>query len=184
MALFHKNKKFPKYPASSLSNLPKYESQMDEHEFGEVNTSMMKNDDYNMSSGYSPVADEMPQMPEMKPMNLPDLNIPIRRPEKFDLRLPEMREEPTPARERFPEKVYSNAMNDNSPIYVKLEDYKKAIRNISFIRDKLNEAENVLRDIMELKKEEDQQLVQWQKELIVIKSKLLEVDNGLFEVSR
>ena len=191
MGLFHKNKKFPKYPkGSSLPNLPKYESQTEEYykpdqSHKPIHPILKEKEHMPKLKFKEDLDDSYPTLPKMPELH-EDLDLPIRRPEKFELRSMEEHEEPKMdfPRERSPEKVYSSPVQDSGPIFVKLDDYKKAVKNISFIRDKLDDAEDLLADIMDIKKEEDQQLADWHREITEIKNKLLEVDKELFEVHR
>ena len=211
MSLLNKHTKFPRYPksASSLSALPKYEPQVaesmekqsyyDMHD-SDIHDSSIELPPFDMplqkqampSSARPSMATEPLEKPTFPSQRSSDdlsrLDLPLRLPGNYDLRAPIVQEsavqEPYFERkqERTPEAV--TMLQDNEPIYVKLEEYKKAVRNISFIRDKLDEAEQILVDIMQLKKEEDQQMMDWHKEITEIKNKLMEVDRGLFEVHK
>ncbi len=195
MALFNKHNKFPRYPkSSSISSLPKYESQTD--------------DGFDKQNYYEEMKDEHEEakkpdfFPNMKEYELEkpafptlgeDFNIPLRRPDKFELRTPEVKEE-TPeesfmsemAQKSYVPERFSSPMagSGSEPIYVRLEEYRKAVKNIAMIRDKLDNAEELLTEILQIKKEEDDQISAWHKEITEIKNKLMEVDKDLFEVHR
>ena len=197
MGLFNKHKKFPKYSkgAGSISNLPKYEAQMPEEgdsryyempDKERTNFSRMENEDARTS--------KMPEMraeyerPSFKPSpEEPDFELPTRLPGKIELREPMKVPLSEPVRESV-ERSYNPVGNygnvGSEPIYVKLDDYKKAVKSIALIRDKIEEADELIGKIVQLKKEEDQQLNEWHREITEIKNKLMEVDRTLFEVDR
>ncbi len=193
MDLF-KKKKFPQYikETPSLPNLPKYESQFGDQEFKRTS----KHDVIDYEMGKPALDFEKPEFKAISDIGYKeDLNIPTRMPSKFELRTPEIKETsfnqsivPTniPYEEKPVQEISAKMMGTEmeQPIYVKLEDYKKAVKNISLIKDKLNETENIIVEIMNLKKAEDDQISVWQKEITEIKNKLLEVYKGLFEVNR
>lgn len=179
---FFKKKKFPKYVkgSSDLSHLPSYESQMEDY---------AKPDKLPKPKMLIPKFPKIPKTAFEKPVlekpsysAFPEeelsLDIPNRVPDKFELR-----EEPE---ESLHEKSYASLppVGGTEPIYVKIEDYKKAVKSISIINDKLNEAEDLLNEVIDLKKEEDGQLSEWHREMAEIKSKLMDVHKSLFEVGR
>ena len=161
MALF-KKKTFPKYPKkpmpSSLPDLPRYESQMEEPEEQEIEQHFMK--DYRP---YTPA-------PEFH-----EIDMPRRMPSKPELRMPE------PMFDEYPQRQMQQGRNDE-PLFVKIEEYKAAVKNIGIIKSKLNEIESLLGDITRLKQQEDAQLAAWHREITEVKTKLLEIDQKLFEV--
>ena len=164
-SMFKKKKKFPKYPKSDyMPDLPRYESQIDKPSMPKLE------DDY----------PDYPRMPEF-PKDLPELNIPIRKPDKFELRKPELREPYKPPRyiASSPESI---AQESIGPIFVKLEGYKDAVKNFNLIKSKIKEVESILADLSNIKKEEDAILESWNKEVMTIKTKLMEIDHELFEV--
>ncbi len=199
MSLLNKHSKFPRYPkpASSLSNLPHYESQMNEPAekqsyYDEPQDSSFELPPFEMPSEkqasspparFPPTTGTSEKSSFSPPQDLSRLELPARRPANYDLRMPPLQEQSLEnKKERMPDTM--NMLQDTEPIYVRLEEYKKAVKNISFIRDKLDEAEQILSEIMQMKKEEDQQMMDWYKEITEIKNKLIEVDRGLFEVHK
>ena len=175
MALFNKKKEFPKYPKIASLPVPKYERTMED--MAEPKT-------------FSRLPEIPRKFPEqelsMKPF--PDLGpslfdeMPQRKPEKIELRSPEPYSDImyTPQREM----PMGFSSDSSQPLFVKLEDYKNAIKSLQEVRTKINEAESILSDLMEMKRKEDAQLTRWQAEISDVKTRLLEMDRQLFEVSR
>lgn len=72
-------------------------------------------------------------------------------------------------------------VGEEKPLFVKVEKYKTAVKHIDEIKSKLAEAEKVLRNLNNIKSEEEQEIKAWQEDIDEIKAKLMEVDKSLFE---
>lgn len=68
------------------------------------------------------------------------------------------------------------------PLYVKVSKYKTVLSQMDIIKARLNEAEQILNKLMEIKSNEDRELEKWQSDLAEIKDKLISIDNSLFEI--
>ena len=68
-----------------------------------------------------------------------------------------------------------------SPVFVKIEDYKDIVDVLELIKDRLAEAKRTLADINELKNDEDSELELWGSTLNEIEKKLEVIDRTLFE---
>lgn len=198
MALFKRKDKFPKYidTSSGMLNLPKYESQISDEKYDEPENlklpimpkALVRIERPKISTNFEELADHYD---DKYPEDL-NLNMPIRSPGKFELRNPLEESKPiikepiVKEQPRFvPERIHEPITEPTGePIYVKLEDYKKAVKSIALIKEKLEETEDLLVDLTDLKQEEDQQLNQWTKEVADIKSMLMEIYKDLFEVGR
>ena len=166
MSLF-KKKTFPKYPKksipSSLPELPRYESQMEvPEEEPEIE-----------QSSYAPSYRAYQPVPEFH-----EIDLPRRMPSKPELRMPEPMFDDYSKRSQMPQQ-----RRNDEPLFVKIEDYKTAVKNIGVIKSKLNEIEAMIGDVMRLKQQEDAQLTAWHREITEVKTRLLEIDQGLFEVN-
>lgn len=71
---------------------------------------------------------------------------------------------------------------DQSPLFVKVDNYKHVLETLKKLRAKLSDAENVLAKLDSLKTEEDKELEAWKSGLDAIKNQLLAIDKKLFEV--
>lgn len=67
------------------------------------------------------------------------------------------------------------------PVYVKLDEYKDIIDVMGLIRNKIQEARNVLDKLNELKNEEDSELEIWKTELDDVEKKIEFMDKAMFE---
>ena len=114
-------------------------------------------------------------MARSKPIELPRLDEPKR---PMFPRLNETRYNSSPR----VEDVRSVSMMDDKPIFVKIEKYKEALRTIKDIKERVNDAEGILRKIHGIRRTEEAELLHWEKELSDIKTKMLKIDKGLFEV--
>lgn len=68
----------------------------------------------------------------------------------------------------------------NEPIFVRIDKFQAAIKNINDIRRQISEIESYLAEIRKIKAKEEQELQEWQQEILEIKSKLDSVDKTLF----
>ncbi len=67
------------------------------------------------------------------------------------------------------------------PVFIKIDEYKEIIDTISLIKAKINESKNLIKQINDLKNEEDNELEVWSNELDEIERKIHYVDKTLFE---
>ena len=109
-----------------------------------------------------PPAKPFPKFPEFekKDGGLEPLNIPIRRPPMF----------------------HESEVDKRVPLFVKISKYKTVISNIHYIKEKVQESENILSKLDVIKSEEDRELDSWHENLNEIKERLLEIDEKLFEM--
>ena len=73
---------------------------------------------------------------------------------------------------------------DNKPMFIKVEEYKEVKQMIDLLKGKLNEAKQVLGDIEELKKQEEQQTIQWRSELDEVEQRVELMDTILLDSNR
>jgi len=72
-------------------------------------------------------------------------------------------------------------MEEGAPVFVKIKDYKDVLEVFELIKDKLKHAKHALREIDELKKEEDSELELWGATLDELEEKVNKIDGVLFE---
>ena len=72
-------------------------------------------------------------------------------------------------------------MKEGAPVFVKIKDYKDVLEVVELINGKLKQAKNALREINELKKEEDSELELWGATLDELGEKVNKIDSVLFE---
>ena len=66
-------------------------------------------------------------------------------------------------------------------IFVKIDKFYSAKKSIAAINSKVEEVENLLNKIREIKMREEQELSNWEKDLNLIKSRLKDVTETIFE---
>jgi hypothetical protein len=83
-----------------------------------------------------------------------------------------------------PERSYvapRKPLQKSQEIFVKLDKFNTSYRAITTIAKKVEEMDNALRKIREIKLREEQELAAWEKELSSLKSRLQEISDTLFE---
>ncbi|MBS3117843.1 hypothetical protein J4430_03110 [Candidatus Woesearchaeota archaeon] len=66
-------------------------------------------------------------------------------------------------------------------LFVKIDNYKEAMRTMDKVKSKLADTEKVLNRLRDIKQEEDRELSSWHDEFEDLKEKLLSIDRELFE---
>lgn len=59
-----------------------------------------------------------------------------------------------------------------APIFVKIDKYKEVNEAINKVKSRLEEAKNTLKEISELKEQEDKEIKTWQEELDAMEQKI------------
>jgi len=72
-------------------------------------------------------------------------------------------------------------MDKDVPIFVRIEEYRDVLEVINLIKSNINDAEDLLSQINELKNEEDAEMERWQNSIDAIKRKIQFIDRALFE---
>ena len=68
------------------------------------------------------------------------------------------------------------------PLFVQIDTYKDAIHTLQALKSKLDDAEETLKALEDVKSQENEKLDEWKKDLQNLKEKLLSIDRDLFEV--
>lgn len=102
----------------------------------------------------------------------PGVEIPIRKP------LPQKTVAPEPKpRYEEPQEVQRKGQT----LFVKIERYREATAKIEEIKSKIAEAEKILQNLDDMKRQEDEELKVWHQDIETIKSKILAIDREMFE---
>ncbi|MBD3203323.1 hypothetical protein GF327_03455 [Candidatus Woesearchaeota archaeon] len=72
-------------------------------------------------------------------------------------------------------------MQKGTNVFVKIEEYKDILDIIELLKEKLNEANDILGKINDLKNQEDSELELWRNGLNDVERKLNFIDQSLFE---
>ncbi|MDD5331414.1 MAG: hypothetical protein PHE43_01145 [Candidatus Nanoarchaeia archaeon] len=73
------------------------------------------------------------------------------------------------------------AMKEERPVFIKLDKYKMVIKSINDMKRKIEETQEIIAKLEDVKKEEDMQLQKWHDDLETLKERLLSIDSTLFE---
>lgn len=71
-------------------------------------------------------------------------------------------------------------VQEKSPVFVRIDKFQAAAKTINEIRRQISDIENALSDIRKLKSREEQELTDWEHEILEIKAKIDSVDKALF----
>ena len=78
-------------------------------------------------------------------------------------------------------KNFPTSQPSNKPIFIRIDKFQYAQKNFENIKDKVKEIESVIRKIKDVKSQEETELKGWTEDVEQIKSRLTEIDNGIFE---
>lgn len=74
-------------------------------------------------------------------------------------------------------------MEENMPVYVRIEEYKDVLDVMNLIKSKIAEAKETLAKLNDIKNEEDAELELWHTNLEEVERKVDFADKALFEPS-
>jgi len=66
-------------------------------------------------------------------------------------------------------------------VFVKINKYKNVLDSVTNIRSKLNDAKDILSQIIELKRKEDEELSSWNAKIAEVEEKVEKIDKELVE---
>ncbi|MBL7100860.1 MAG: hypothetical protein ISS23_02820 [Nanoarchaeota archaeon] len=118
-------------------------------------------------------AESIKQAVSQKPTDPAGLDIPIRKPMGRRPIIPPPAEAPKELRQEGVQKR-------GQTLFVKIERYKEAVVKMDHIKEVIGEAEQILKKLDEIKRQEDEELIKWHQDLETIKTKILSVDKNLF----
>lgn len=70
---------------------------------------------------------------------------------------------------------------EEKPLFIRVEKYKKVLETLDELKTKLKDANEVLKELNQIKEDEEKELAIWSKDLELIKEKLMNIDQNLFE---
>jgi len=199
MGLFSKKEEVPEIPAApSLPELPKPKGQPEKKDLPELPSfpANSKNENLNQEMVKSAVAD-MPSPEENEVhVEIPEgLHITEESDEGSMIPPKPSVEETIPQPPTIPSiadtpkrTLELNASTPNKPItrqvepiFVRIDKFQSAQKNFENIKDKVKEIESVLSKIKDVKSKEEVELKGWTEDVEKIKSRLAEVDSGIFD---
>ena len=66
-------------------------------------------------------------------------------------------------------------------VFVKIDEYKDVLDTFELIKEKLGGAKDILANITELKRKEDEELADWNSKILEIEGKIEKIDSSLLE---
>lgn len=66
------------------------------------------------------------------------------------------------------------------PVFIRLDKFQTTIDTFDTIRDRIKEIEDLLINIKDIKSKEDQELVEWENEIQVLKTRIDLIDKNIF----
>ncbi|MBS3174505.1 hypothetical protein J4440_01360 [Candidatus Woesearchaeota archaeon] len=141
--------------------------------FPDIPENDMNSDDNEFSTYEPTIADIKNQVSGDENFAIPERKRPILRPSinKNDFKF----EENSPSEQSF-------SFDEEKPIFVRMDNYKEALKHLKNLKEKIEDAQNVLAELDSIREEEEIKIEEWRKELQNIKEKMLSIDKHLFEV--
>jgi len=92
-------------------------------------------------------------------------------------------DEPEEVKEIAPSTRHKKVVREErgSDIFVKLEKFRSARKSLEEISEKLEEIDDMIKKIREVKLREDQELGKWEKDITHVKGRITEVNENIFE---
>lgn len=79
------------------------------------------------------------------------------------------------------ENIIERSVIKNEPIFVRLDKFEVTSQSLDEIKDRVHEIERYLEKTRDIKRQEEKELNEWEKDLEIIKAKLDSIDNSLFK---
>lgn len=70
---------------------------------------------------------------------------------------------------------------NQTPVFVKIDEFKDILSSLNMIKDKLNEANHTMEQIQEMKHKEDEEMDSWRQTLSEVADKVNGLDGVLFD---
>ncbi len=70
---------------------------------------------------------------------------------------------------------------EKAPVFVKVDEYKSILELLETIKQRLDQARQLLAKVNELKQQEDQQIETWARDIEDVKERIASVDKSLLE---
>ena len=72
-------------------------------------------------------------------------------------------------------------MERQTPVFVKVEEYKDVLDILDLVKNKIHEAKDTIREINDLKNQEDNEIATWANEIADVERKVDFIDQTLLE---
>ncbi|MBS3158136.1 hypothetical protein J4206_02525 [Candidatus Woesearchaeota archaeon] len=74
-------------------------------------------------------------------------------------------------------------MANQTPVFVKIDEYKEVLQVMELIKSKLEQAKTTLNKVNQIKTQEDNELAAWQQALAEVEKKVEFIDQKLLQPS-
>lgn len=88
---------------------------------------------------------------------------------------------PVPRPQQAAMEFPSNGMQEEKPLFVKVEKYKEVMATLDELKERLQNAGEILTELNKIKNKEETEMQSWQADLTALKEKLVSIDKLLFE---
>ncbi|MFH1209295.1 MAG: hypothetical protein V1663_00700 [archaeon] len=105
------------------------------------------------------------------------LSTPISRPSRRE----ESNQQVFESKTIFESKPIFESRNNENPLFVKIDTYEQAIKEIEMIKDNISKINEILLNLDTIKRQEDKEIEQWKERVSKIKDKVMSIDKNLFE---
>ena len=134
--------------------------------------------------------DSLPPLPDFPEDHEFSTELPVYEPTINDIKtgvqkdtfeIPKRVTKPTKKLVDVPREVMSTR-DEDKPLFIKIENYKIALKSLDTLKIKIGEAEKLLEDVDRIRADEEVKLTSWKEEVAKLKEKLISIDHHLFEV--
>ena len=162
--------------------LPPIESAQEEvHGLPSFPDSLM-NKGFSQSMIKSAVEDEDKNLPELSEWNQEHIQMrPMRTMEMDDFQSRPMQIPKASMVEALRITAPNSQVSEKRPLFIKLEKFREARDSLVKISEKLDEMDELLRMIKDIKTKEDTEITSWEKDIESIKARILFINKEIFE---
>lgn len=116
----------------------------------------------------------LPELPEWNPEKKESLPLPVKSNRTMEM------EEWRPQKMEFSENM-QNTVPQKKYLFVKLEKFKESRESLTKVSEKLNQMDELLKMIKEVKAKEDAEILEWEKDIENIKARISFINKEIFE---
>jgi len=73
-------------------------------------------------------------------------------------------------------------MQKGAPIFVKVEDYRDVLDMIDLLKQKINDANSIIKQVRQIKEKEDHEIETWEASLEEVEARVASIDQTLVEI--
>jgi hypothetical protein len=73
-------------------------------------------------------------------------------------------------------------MQKGAPIFVKVDDYRDVLDMLDLLKQKINDANGIIKNIRQIKEKEDHEIETWEASLEEVEARVAAIDKTLYEI--